>query len=102
MSRRPPRSTLFPYTRSSDLRTSICAGRRYGRMNWRLDRSCRIQAIETNGTNCWSVDLPEAAVKEFTLGTCLLRRDLIDRLDLVDRKSTRLNSSHGYISYAVF
>src|SRR2546429_5408433 len=27
---------------------------------------------------------------------------LIARADLLDRKSTRLNSSHGYISYAVF
>src|SRR2546429_6439432 len=64
MIRRPPRSTLFPYTtlfRSSDL--------------------------------C----LEEAA--SGTCGACLRcgggqRRQ--------DRKSTRLNSSHGYISYAVF
>src|SRR4030042_3671242 len=28
--------------------------------------------------------------------------DLKQRFDQVDRKSTRLNSSHGYISYAVF
>src|SRR5687768_17733212 len=33
-----------------------------------------------------------------------VRRDqgLVDRVLRVDRKSTRLNSSHGYISYAVF
>src|SRR2546429_4105997 len=29
-------------------------------------------------------------------------RELTDALELLDRKSTRLNSSHGYISYAVF
>ena len=29
-------------------------------------------------------------------------RTMVDDLDLPDRKSTRLNSSHGYISYAVF
>src|SRR2546422_6223170 len=29
-------------------------------------------------------------------------RKLADNCDLLDRKSTRLNSSHGYISYAVF
>src|SRR3989449_7874513 len=28
--------------------------------------------------------------------------DAKDNLDFADRKSTRLNSSHGYISYAVF
>src|SRR2546422_8042330 len=28
--------------------------------------------------------------------------ELVDGRDLRDRKSTRLNSSHGYISYAVF
>src|SRR2546422_4552423 len=28
--------------------------------------------------------------------------DALNRLTLLDRKSTRLNSSHGYISYAVF
>src|SRR2546422_7745335 len=30
------------------------------------------------------------------------RRDVADHPALQDRKSTRLNSSHGYISYAVF
>src|SRR2546422_6137302 len=30
------------------------------------------------------------------------RRDLDDDAGIRDRKSTRLNSSHGYISYAVF
>src|SRR2546429_6244359 len=31
-----------------------------------------------------------------------LRQLLADRAAILDRKSTRLNSSHGYISYAVF
>src|SRR2546429_1257219 len=30
------------------------------------------------------------------------RSAIFDHLDIADRKSTRLNSSHGYISYAVF
>src|ERR1041385_9448849 len=60
MIRRPPRSTLFPYTT--------------------LFRSMLLV-------------LPHLGLKsEFGKG-------LEDRLD---RKSTRLNSSHGYISYAVF
>src|SRR3989449_3842480 len=31
-----------------------------------------------------------------------LERRIYSRMDTSDRKSTRLNSSHGYISYAVF
>src|SRR2546429_6039515 len=68
MIRRPPRSTLFPYTtlfRSSDI----------------LD----LAKIESGTT---------------TLDFGPLH--LTDLQDYVDRKSTRLNSSHGYISYAVF
>src|SRR2546429_6383229 len=65
MIRRPPRSTLFPYTtlfRSVELRS--------------LRRAEGLERLE--GVSC--------------------RLQLLDR----DRKSTRLNSSHGYISYAVF
>src|SRR2546422_2380465 len=80
MIRRPPRSTLFPYTtlfRSvvkfrklpAGLPNTSCTGACCGgydamRMTWK----CRV--------------LPWAST--------------------TDRKSTRLNSSHGYISYAVF
>src|SRR2546429_2151524 len=70
MIRRPPRSTLFPYTT--------------------LFRSSK--AIERE------LALQEAA---FTVITSTLETDLAVQLQL-DRKSTRLNSSHGYISYAVF
>src|SRR2546430_7353186 len=66
MIRRPPRSTLFPYTtlfRSQD------------------PRERKIQG---------SLDLEDAPAG---LALCALRRD---------RKSTRLNSSHSQISYAVF
>src|SRR5688572_31128047 len=64
MIRRPPRSTLFPTRRSSDL------------------------------------EQVEARV-EHREGHQLLFSDLV-RLQLRDRKSTRLNSSHSQISYAVF
>src|SRR2546429_6589954 len=89
MIRRPPRSTLFPYTT--------------------LFRSKR-------GSSLFSLSAPEMAQllveslqasvdrgrqqtimifrKQLRLRPCLLR--------IEDRKSTRLNSSHGYISYAVF
>src|SRR5258708_17816616 len=65
MIRRPPRSTLFPYTtlfRSTRVRVDHQLGRQ---VLWRL---------------------------------CAARRDSPAR----DRKSTRLNSSHQIISYAVF
>src|SRR2546422_11312350 len=66
MIRRPPRSTLFPYT--TLFRSPL--GRRLGRVAGR-------------GATTGEGEQPVA------------RR-------LQDRKSTRLNSSHGYISYAVF
>src|SRR2546422_7838477 len=73
MIRRPPRSTLFPYTT--------------------LFRSSRDQSQD-----------------ETAVGVGSHRRDsssrraalILDGRSRRDRKSTRLNSSHGYISYAVF
>src|SRR5438874_7247638 len=72
MTRRPPRSTLFPYTT--------------------LFRSGRI--IQLLGV----VDLVPAGHT-----ACVIVRDVLMVLpDGADRKSTRLNSSHVEISYAVF
>src|SRR2546422_5485376 len=67
MIRRPPRSTLFPYT--------------------------------TLFRSLLGVDFVEVAAGPFRMGSpwghpC--------ERPVQDRKSTRLNSSHGYISYAVF
>src|SRR2546430_10301966 len=64
MIRRPPRSTLFPYTtlfRSADVATHLRASVRAGRSTLEIDEDVE-----------------------------------------ADRKSTRLNSSHSQISYAVF
>src|SRR5688572_32495672 len=69
MIRRPPRSTLFPYTRSSDLRASTPTR---GASGWRAKSSPCLADVS------WS--------------WCIT----------IDRKSTRLNSSHSQISYAVF
>src|SRR3990167_2151064 len=66
MTRRPPRSTLFPYRRSSDLAT-------------RLDH----------------LGLGADALEQFEHGA-------LGRQQPVDRKSTRLNSSHSQISHAAF
>src|SRR3989442_8963125 len=81
MIRRPPRSTLFPYTtlfRSKD-----------GRLVWVLQNATLIEGRDgarpvIGGT---LIDIKERKRAEETLR---------------DRKSTRLNSSHVRISYAVF
>src|SRR5687768_17794249 len=81
MIRRPPRSTLFPYT---TLFRSVGGRDRQPQeiqLLHVLDRVLRLQALQ--------VLLDVEAL--FVLQDMLL-----------DRKSTRLNSSHGYISYAVF
>src|SRR2546429_5600351 len=81
MIRRPPRSTLFPTRRSSDL--VVLDGILRGDDEKRLRKRKRF-AVDG--------DL------RFVHG--LEKRGL--RVRSGDRKSTRLNSSHGYISYAVF
>src|SRR5690349_23455457 len=73
MIRRPPRSTLFPYT---TLFRSWEAGRRYQ------------QSIMAEPVGCIA-DQPT-------------RRMVVGLQNRRDRKSTRLNSSHVEISYAVF
>src|SRR2546430_11488788 len=74
MIRRPPRSTLFPYTTLFRSYTN----------NGSLISSCAIdQSVRYN--------------------VILLKNMQIDLINImVDRKSTRLNSSHSQISYAVF
>src|SRR3712207_8365636 len=81
MIRRPPRSTLFPYT---------TLFRSHG-------RALGGQAVEVLGQEVRHPDGPGQP-----LGQQLLHRQ--PRLDVAveDRKSTRLNSSHANISYAVF
>src|SRR5205809_6234439 len=76
MIRRPPRSTLFPYT---TLFRSMM-GERY-----KLDPARTARLVRDK------MDMP--------VTTLLLNGELAF---ITDRKSTRLNSSHGYISYAVF
>src|SRR5687768_18225910 len=90
----PPRSTLFPYTtlfRSKKLPEGWAQGiaiddrrRGVGRGNGR------------QGTICAQVHTVEVTQR----GQLKVHR--VDVVFDTDRKSTRLNSSHGYISYAVF
>src|SRR3712207_7312568 len=87
MIRRPPRSTLFPYT---------TLFRSHGRMmpdDWK-ERIGGQDAIYFG-----AVGWPEKVPDHISLwGSLILFRREFDQ----DRKSTRLNSSHANISYAVF
>src|SRR3712207_8611955 len=84
MIRRPPRSTLFPYT---TLFRSVALARFPGFAE--LKRSLREQP-----------QLPALGVRPGEVG---LEEDWhAGSRRLKDRKSTRLNSSHANISYAVF
>src|SRR2546430_11261560 len=92
MIRRPPRSTLFPYTtlfRSSRRRTA--AHRRALRRGHRRHRFAR----ESHGRNS-----RRHLARSNLLVTARLGSHSCDGSQ--DRKSTRLNSSHSQISYAVF
>src|SRR2546430_8078725 len=70
MIRRPPRSTLFPYTT--------------------LFRSRVPLVVMIDGDSASASEIFAGAIKDSGRGK------------IVDRKSTRLNSSHSQISYAVF
>src|SRR5687768_18267673 len=88
MIRRPPRSTLFPYTTLFRSRSRSGAGRRGGRVSsFHLARRHR-------PSSAFGTFSPKKAGGEGSRFEVLSRDP--------DRKSTRLNSSHGYISYAVF
>src|SRR3712207_7440234 len=81
MMRRPPRSTLFPYTT--------------------LFRSAVNESIMVRE------EVPLIETANASQGQVLDRQQLTDlpnlgRNPFIDRKSTRLNSSHANISYAVF
>src|SRR2546422_2231400 len=89
MIRRPPRSTLFPYT--TLFRSPTCY------------TDCGKRAVTDAGGN-FSI----SGLSPDLWFTLLVIRDgftavYVKKVDPEkDRKSTRLNSSHGYISYAVF
>src|SRR2546429_6110788 len=83
MIRRPPRSTLFPYTtlfRSVFQRVELLPHQPFARASFA--RQHLVVRVITN--------------------VIMQEQQRIRRGQHQDRKSTRLNSSHGYISYAVF
>src|SRR2546426_3632781 len=92
MIRRPPRSTLFPYTtlfRSAAVQGALAADQLLG-LAGRLARPRGVDGLADDPAGDRRVLLevrPEG---------------LVDGKAVEDRKSTRLNSSHLVISYAVF
>src|SRR5258705_10268377 len=91
MIRRPPRSTLFPYT--TLFRSGIeksCEDKTYSQAITLTDRMDYLNPLGNNLVYCLAV--------EKLLGLEIPKRAQYIR----DRKSTRLNSSHLGISYAVF
>src|SRR3989449_10589472 len=118
MIRRPPRSTLFPYTtlfRSRRQRPAVGVGARRrslhpgsgprGRDPPRVRRggggggmNVWLRRYAALVRSAWLVDLQYRAA----IAIWMLWNVTEPAIALGDRKSTRLNSSHGYISYAVF
>src|SRR2546422_5878422 len=91
MIRRPPRSTLFPYT---TLFRSLLIGLS-AIYYFTAKLGLRFAFINSSVTTVW----PPAGI---ALAAFVLFGYRVWPAMLGDRKSTRLNSSHGYISYAVF
>src|SRR3712207_7642316 len=98
MIRRPPRSTLFPYTtlfrsvgaltkdEAHDHFKRTFAGSKWGVLRgWHVLRHSFISACASKGVD-------QRLIDEWVGHTT----------EEIDRKSTRLNSSHANISYAVF
>src|SRR3712207_7788347 len=96
MVRRPPRSTLFPYTtlfRSKTIQNVRRKSQRNSRaeLQFQADNAKCIDGKRELG-NLMTTDYRLQLTQELRLG----------KIPLLDRKSTRLNSSHANISYAVF
>src|SRR3989449_6151955 len=88
MIRRPPRSTLFPYTTL------------FRSPAFLVQRDVLAHDVHELGKGLCGVARGPGARLGRLLGA---RTGQLHRLAVSgDRKSTRLNSSHGYISYAVF
>src|SRR2546430_9741862 len=95
MIRRPPRSTLFPYTTL------------FRSQWWRSEPDTNV--VQAAAEKARDLEDERRALLARLLGTAWEAGDLVNLprpsrpgIVLEDRKSTRLNSSHSQISYAVF
>src|SRR2546421_8660579 len=82
MIRRPPRSTLFPYTTLFRSQDEVL--------------EAQVEQLETQRGSALRYRRPDRLAQLLARGEQLVQRPRRDR------KSTRLNSSHDQISYAVF
>src|SRR3712207_7486724 len=89
MIRRPPRSTLFPYTTLFRSREAAIGVLCVQHVDPRQYEDVEIEALQTTA---------------MVLSELIASAGLVDDISIAraDRKSTRLNSSHANISYAVF
>src|SRR3712207_8429564 len=87
MIRRPPRSTLFPYTTLFRSRSGLCLGHKRG---YGVGRRRKHQHAADDRIDLVQPELEPGCDAEVASSSP------------EDRKSTRLNSSHANISYAVF
>src|SRR3712207_7871944 len=88
MIRRPPRSTLFPYTTL-----------------FRSENHDRMVRLRAEKVRRMQIDIPPTTINGPAFGDVLVvgwGGTFGAITAAVDRKSTRLNSSHANISYAVF
>src|SRR5688572_32251702 len=94
MLRRPPRSTLFPYTTlfRSEQGARVAAYLLGDRSNSAIAPVGQVPAAETR---------PNGAIEQNGRSVLVVGNGSAKRTEK-DRKSTRLNSSHSQISYAVF
>src|SRR3712207_8968696 len=96
MIRRPPRSTLFPYT--TLFRSGVGKDAIHVVSAWANQRRL-VLAQRTVDTKSNEITAIPEVLRLLDLAGCTVT---IDAMGCQDRKSTRLNSSHANISYAVF
>src|SRR5258708_17709705 len=90
MIRRPPRSTLFPYTTLFRSEENLWT-------SWQ--RSFGLERVSQAGELSGVEDIRRRRLREIKP---YASGEWREGVPLIDRKSTRLNSSHQIISYAVF
>src|SRR3712207_6969918 len=93
MIRRPPRSTLFPYT-------TLFRSQNWWRQGMMGGAKAHYDGVVAFSQTDFTDDL-----KKITVPVLVMHGDddqVVPYADSGDRKSTRLNSSHANISYAVF
>src|SRR5687768_18369302 len=97
MIQRPPRSTLFPYTTLFRSVDNDAAGITIAHS------SSTTEVTEGGATDAFTIKLNTEPTQNVAVALSVGADATLDASTLtLDRKSTRLNSSHGYISYAVF